>query len=119
MTGESGQVLRGDVAFIEFGGRVYRVLGYATQAGWTTHGAVIGRAVGSFRELTDRAALAVKPWRIEIVRLDRAMSVADFVKRYPTPLSVERVALLNGVEPGATLEAGRLVKRVVGENLPT
>lgn len=116
-TAENGQALEGAVAFIEYGGRVYRIMGYAPQARWPAYDGEVTRAAGSFRELTDAAALAVKPWRLEIVRLDRTMTVEEFARRYPGPVGADRLALINGVGPGATLEAGRMAKRVTGEKL--
>jgi hypothetical protein len=40
------------------------------------------------------------------------MTLAQFNQRYPSSIPVEEVAIINGVETGTTLEAGRLVKRV-------
>ena len=116
-TSQNGQTLEGGAAFIEHEGSVFQVLGYAAGGRWGTHGDDVLRAVRSFRELDDPAVLRAEPWRIELVRLDRAMTVEEFTRRYPGPVDAERVALINGVEPGTRFEAGRLVKRVVGEAL--
>jgi predicted Zn-dependent protease len=94
---------------------VYQVLAYSSEAGWRNYSGPATQAVQSFRELTDAAALAVEPQRIEIVTLDRAMTIAEFAERYPSPLSVEEVARLNGATPSDRFEAGDLLKRVVGE----
>ena len=68
----------------------------------------------SFKELTDPAALAVQPARIELVTLDQAMTLEQFQARYPSTIPVAELALINGVQPGDTLAAGRMVKRVTG-----
>jgi len=58
----------------------------------------------------------VQPAKIEVVKLDRAMSLAQFAQQRSGGLSVERLAVLNQVqEPNATLPAGTQLKRVVGE----
>lgn len=107
--------LAGSVLFVAHGGRVYRLLAYAPEARWPTHQAAARSALGSFRELTDARALAVQPLRLRIVTLDRAMSVAEFVTAYPTPLPADQVALLNRVAPDHRFPAGATVKQVVGE----
>lgn len=114
---EGGETLGGAVAFISHGGAVYRVLAYAPRARWPAYRAAAERSVTSFRPLADPADLAVGPWRVETVRLERPMTLEEFARRYPAPVPVRTLALLNAVEPGAVLEAGRLAKRVVGEPL--
>ncbi len=114
-TAEDGQVIQGDAAFIAYGDRVYRILGYAPRERWSAYGAEVGRAAGSFRELDEPAALAAMPWRIEVVRLERALTIDAFARRYPGPVPADRLALINGVVPGARLEAGGLAKRIIGE----
>ena len=50
------------------------------------------------------------------MKLDRPMSLTQFAQQRGGALSVERLAVLNQVEdPKATLPAGTLLKRVVGE----
>jgi hypothetical protein len=62
--------------------------------------------------LTDPAALAVQPVRVQLVRLPRSMNITEFHQAYPSSIPVARVALINGVEASTTLPAGTLVKRV-------
>lgn len=114
---QDGSVLAGAATFIEHGGRIYRILGYTPRGRWAAYEEAIARTARSFRELDDPDVLRVEPWRIEVVRLERAMTVEAFARRYPGPVDAERLALINGVEPGTRFEAGRLVKRVVGEAL--
>lgn len=114
---QDGQAVTGAAVFIAHGDAVYQILAFAPRARWSGHAAAVREAVGSFRELTDPKILGLQPWRLEIVRLERAMTIEEFARSHPSPVSVERLALLNGVEPGERLEAGRLVKRVVGDPL--
>ncbi len=69
--------------------------------------------LNSFRALTDPAALNVQPLRIELVTLDRSMTLTTFAQRYPSEVPVETLALLNQVELTEVMRQGTLVKRVV------
>jgi hypothetical protein len=55
---------------------------------------------------------------LDIVQLDRPMTLEQFAQRYPSEVSVAELALINQVEPGVELEEGRALKRVVGGPLP-
>ena len=110
--------LAGEVAFARRGDVVYRILGYADRADWRTHSTAVEAAISSFRQLTDPAALAVEPHRIDIVTLPSAMSLSTYLSRSPGPVEVDVLARLNRVTPGEVLPAGSRIKRVVGAALP-
>jgi predicted Zn-dependent protease len=116
-TTQSG-TLRGTAAFIEYGGRVYRVLAYATDASWPANQDVAQRAVSSFRRLTDPAILNVQPQRIDLITVDRRTTLAELARRRSSPVPVATLALINQVDETTPLEAGRIVKWVVGQPLP-
>ena len=105
-------VLAGNVAFVSLDGRTFRLLAYTPQASYNSYRGAFSQSIGSFRRLTDPAALAVQPVRIHLVRLPRAMTIAQFHQAYPSTIPVEQVALINGVDASATLPSGSLVKRV-------
>jgi len=111
---QDGGTLVGTAVFVAHQGRVFRILGYAPSAVWNRRSAAVRGALGSFQPVTDRSILDVRPRRVEIVRLPSAMSLSEFLTRYPSTIPAETVALINGVAVGDQLEAGRLVKRVVG-----
>ena len=110
--------LRGLATFVEYDGRVYQLLGFGTDASWASYEPAVRQSFSSFDRLADPTALAVQPLALDIVTLDRAMTLAQFNQRYPSQVSVEALTLLNGVEVTATLPRGTLVKRVVGGPLP-
>jgi len=115
----SGQtLLAGRVAFIEHGGKVYRVLGYTPQSRWRTYDRLFEEVIRSFDDVTERRYLDVQPRRIEIVPVREPMTIATFASRHPTPVSADVLALINGVPPGGTLPAGEPAKTVVGGRLP-
>lgn len=113
-----GGPLRGSIVFVAHGSAVYRLLAYAPEARWRTYEAAARRAIRSFRPLTDRAALNVQPWRVRIVELERTVTLEEFARRYPGPVPLETLALLNNVALDAHLDTGTVVKRVEGERLP-
>jgi predicted Zn-dependent protease len=114
---ESG-TLRGTVVHVEHGGAVYRLVGYATEARWATRQTAVEQALQSFSRLTDPAALNVQPARVEIVKLDRRTTIEDLARQRPSPVSPTTLALVNQVDLQTPLEAGRLVKWVVGQPPP-
>lgn len=108
------QELRGTVMFVEHGQNVYRLLGYGLSEPVGRKIKGIERSMRSFRRVKDRDVLAVMPDRLELVKLDRSMSLASFNEEYPSIVGLEELAVLNRVGPNDTLEAGTAVKRVVG-----
>ena len=110
--------LRGTVVCVEYGNALYRIAGYAVEARWPDYQTTVERALQSFRPLTDPAALGVQPQRLDIVTLDRRATIAELARQRSSPVPPATLALLNQVEPESSLEAGRLVKWVVGPPLP-
>jgi predicted Zn-dependent protease len=110
---QQGQV-EGLVTFISHGGNTYGILAYTGASGLKTYDQAFRTTAGSFRELKDPAALNVRPARIELVKVDQEMTLAQFQQRYPSTVKIEEVALINGLDgPDATLRPGRQYKRVV------
>jgi len=110
--------LEGVATFIDFDGRTYRILGYTVQGRLGTYSGQFGNAIGSFDRLTDRAALAVEPMRIDVLTVQRRTSLRDMVASRPSPVPVDELAIMNGVEVDEDLEPGTAIKWVVGEAPP-
>ena len=51
---------------------------------------LLRQSVGSFRPLTDPAALNVKPARVRLVRLPRPMTLAEFNQAYPSTIPLDQ-----------------------------
>ncbi|UCC71698.1 MAG: M48 family metalloprotease [Gemmatimonadota bacterium] len=113
-----GTELRGLAVFIEYKGDIYQILGYTLSGEWSTYAGAFRSSLRSFDRLTDRDALHAQPRRIEIITLDRAMTLSEFAERYPSSVDIATLALINGVGEDDTIAAGESVKRVVGEGLP-
>ncbi len=56
--------------------------------------------------------------RLEVVTLDRNMTLDDFNKRYPSSVPINTLAIINRADKGTVLAAGSRVKRVTGEKVP-
>jgi predicted Zn-dependent protease len=110
---EDGSSLAGWVAFVDLDGTTLRLLGYTPSGKLGSYDGVLRSSVSSLRRLTDQSALNVKPARVRLVRINRAMTVEEFNRANPSSVSLQEVALINGVEPNGTIPAGTLVKRVV------
>jgi hypothetical protein len=42
------------------------------------------------------------------------MTIPEFDRAYPSSIPAAQLALINGLEPGATIPSGTLMKRVAG-----
>ena len=109
-------VLQGYVAFLEYEGRTYQVVTYTSSAQFGSYAPLFRQVIGSFAPLTDPAILGVRPPRIEIVRIPRTMTLAEFAREYPSTIPLPELAILNQAQGEATtFEAGTMLKRVVAE----
>jgi predicted Zn-dependent protease len=108
----------GLIGFLDHGGRVYQLMGYTGLDTWSDYGSTMQESLATFREVTDRRHLDVSPKTIDIVKLPRSMTLADFNRRYPSTVDGAEIAVINGVDEDTMLDKGRLVKRVVGGELP-
>ena len=110
---QSGTVA-GLVAFIQYRDSTYQILTYTPAARLDYYYREFISTIDSFDRLTDAEALARRADEIEIVRTDRAMTLAEFDRRYPSEVELETLALINQL-PGAemTIPAGTQMKRIV------
>jgi predicted Zn-dependent protease len=106
--------LKGAVAFVEFGNAVYRLIGFASEAQWEKYSPTIKQSLSSFNRLTDPSALQVEPRRLRIVRVDEAMDLQTFARKFGASVPVNTLALINHIDVGATLKPGRSYKVVTG-----
>ena len=107
--------IQGIVSFISYGGTTFGLMGYTPAGKLGSYEQTFLGAIKSFQQLQDKSKLDVSPARVELVKLDRQMTMQEFNSRYPSSIPVEQLAIINEVEgPSSTLEAGRTVKRVVG-----
>ncbi|MFN8573525.1 MAG: M48 family metalloprotease [Gemmatimonadaceae bacterium] len=112
---DANTTIAGTVAFVSHNGSNYRLLTYAPTARAASYAGVFQQAIGSFRPETDPKVLAVKPNRVRLVKLSRAMTITEFNAANPSSIPIALLAIINGVEPTQTIPAGSFVKRVIVE----
>jgi predicted Zn-dependent protease len=105
-------IIAGLATFIQHGNNTYQLLSYTPQQRLTNYDRLFRSVAGSFRTLTDPQYLNVQPNRIDVVRIDSAMSLNTFNQRYPSAIPLKELAVINQVAENATLPAGSMVKRV-------
>jgi len=111
--GQSGD-LQGVAGFVEYGNRVYQILGYTLANNWRGYSDELSSALASFSRVTDRRLLSVEPQRLDVVTLPSSMTLQEFDRRYPSSVDLQTVAIINQAQPSTRFEAGTEVKRVVG-----
>jgi predicted Zn-dependent protease len=111
---EQGQI-GGLVSFVSHKGVTLGILGYTAAQQLAANAPVFQKTIASFGPLTDPAALAVQPAKVELVKVPHSMTVAEFNAQFPSSVPVETVATVNGFEgKDGRLEAGQTAKRIVG-----
>ncbi|HEV7366842.1 MAG TPA: M48 family metalloprotease [Gemmatimonadales bacterium] len=108
-------VIEGLVTFLEYGGTTFGLMGYTAQGKLASYDQVFQSTIRSFSELRDGSKINVQPARVELVKLDRDMTLQQFNAQYPSNIPIEQLAIINEVPDASTvLPTGRMVKRVVG-----
>jgi predicted Zn-dependent protease len=106
----------GFAAFLGYGGTTYQLVTYAASQAFQQNESTFRQIIRSFKPLDDPKILNVQPPKVEVVKLDHAMSLAQFAQQRGGGLPIERLAVLNQIEdPNATLPTGTLLKRVAGK----
>jgi len=111
-------VVQGFAQFVDYNGAVYQLVGYGAAANWAANQAAVVQALQSFHRLTDPAALAVQPQRIDIWTVPQRTTIATLLRQHPSPRSADDLALINNVDAGAFFASGQMIKWVVGQALP-
>jgi predicted Zn-dependent protease len=108
-------VIQGIVSFISYGGQTFGLMGYTPSGKLSSYDQLFQAAIRSFSQLQDPAKLNVQPAKVELIKLDRQMSLQQFNTQYPSSIPIEELAIINEIEDASTpLQAGRMVKRVTG-----
>lgn len=110
-------VLTGTSAFINYNNQVFQILSYGTQAAWSGYQPSVVNSINTFNKLDDPAILNVQPNKIKVITITNSMTIEQFNQQYPSVVPLETIALINGVDKGATLTKGQKVKQVVGQKL--
>ncbi|MGH3521675.1 MAG: M48 family metalloprotease, partial [Mycobacterium sp.] len=107
--------VQGLATFISYGGNTYGLLAYTPSGKLSTYDNAFRQTAASFGELKDQAALSVKPAKVELVKLPKEMTLAQFNAQWPSTITIEELAIINEVDgPESAIPVGRTVKRVTG-----
>jgi predicted Zn-dependent protease len=108
-------VIQGIVSFISYGGQTFGLMGYTPQGKLSQYDQVFQGTIRTFGDLRDPSKLNVQPAKVELIKLDRQMTLEQFNAQYPSSIPLKELAIINEVEdPSTALQAGRTVKRVTG-----
>jgi predicted Zn-dependent protease len=107
-------VIAGVVSFFSHAGATFGIVGYSTAQGLAAYDPAFRKTIASFAPLSDPAALAVQSPKVNVVKVPRDMTIAEFHAQFPSTIPVEQVAIVNGVGKDGRLQAGQLAKQVVG-----
>jgi predicted Zn-dependent protease len=106
-------VVEGETTFLTVKGHMFQVLTVAGQGNLQAVDAIHRKVVASAKETTDPAILNIRAPQVKVVQLPKAMSVEDFYAQFPSVLPMDQVLIINGLERGAQLKQGDLLKQVV------
>jgi predicted Zn-dependent protease len=105
----------GIATHIGYGGRIYRVLFYASAGALDRRMRLAEQISSSFASVDNRAVLDVDVPRLHIVDVDSSMTLREFSRRYPSVVPLEELALVNQLEgPESTLTPGTGAKQITG-----
>ena len=111
---EQGNI-QGIVSFISYGGQTFGLMGYTPAGKLGSYDQVFQSTIRSFGELRDASKINVQAAKIELIKLNRDMTLEQFNAQNPSTVPLEELAIINEVQDASSvLPAGRLVKRVVG-----
>ena len=115
---EQGDV-QGLVTFISYNGNTFGILGYTPAGKLTQYDQAFRQSIGSFSTLRNQAALGVQPAKVELLKLNKEMTLEQFNQQYPSTIPMAELAIINELEgPQTVIPVGRSVKRVTGGRLP-
>ena len=106
-------VVEGETTFLTVKGHMYQVLMVAGQGNLQTVDAIHRKVIASAKEVTDPAILTIRAPQVKVVQLPKAMTAEEFYSAFPSVLPMDQVLVINGLERGAQLKQGELVKQVV------
>jgi len=108
-----GGALAGYAAYIEDGQRTYQLLAYSAAQNIRAYENAFLATINSYQRVSDPAVLNRQPAKISAVRLPSAMTFNEFMRRYPSSIDAQELALINQITNlSAQIPAGTWLKRV-------
>jgi predicted Zn-dependent protease len=101
------------VAAIQLGDDIYRLVFAARELNADTDKR-FRAAIESFRRLTSSEVISTRPQRLSVITVKGGDTLESIASRMPfSDRAVERLLVLNGLEPGAQIAVGQKLKTVV------
>jgi predicted Zn-dependent protease len=97
---------------VRFGSEVYRMIFAAKEIGPDLD-KLFRESVASFRRMSRAEIRQAKPLRLSVITAGPNDTVASLAARLPVDKPVERLRLLNGLDPGRNISPGDKVKMIV------
>lgn len=99
--------------FIAKGNNLFVFHGYTTQSAYGSYGNLFESVFGNFSTLTNSSILNVQPHRLEVFQAPRTDQFQSLVQaNSEAKVSISDLAILNQVQPGDQIPAGKYLKRV-------
>ena len=112
-----GQSQQGTVAllatFVTHPEGMFRITGMTSPSAWRMYSGDFERTAGSFRRLASEERSGIRPVRLRIAEARAGETLADLGRRTGNQWDARETALANGLDTGARLQAGQLVKVAV------
>lgn len=113
-TNSDGQQLRVRYQFVDYAGMVFQFTGMTLRSAWSTYGPAFTSTMSGFRQETDPAVLNKQPDRVALAEARTTQPFSSLIGGIPLPQGIDTLslAILNQVEVGAQIGAGRTYKLV-------
>jgi len=102
-----------ELFWLAHGGAIYRLQCLTGEQNLSTFDAAFERTAKSFRSLSSEERAGIRERRVHVVQAAGGESLAALAERSGNVWKLEKAALANGLEKGATLAPGQRVKIVV------
>jgi predicted Zn-dependent protease len=101
--------------FISYNNLIYVFHGVTTEADFNSYANTFNSTMTTFSRLTDASKLNVKPKKVQVVKVQRAGTLADAFSYYRVSQDKQaELALLNDLELTDQVPVGKLIK-IIGE----
>ena len=101
--------------FINYDNTFYVFHGVTAEADYPDYSGTFESTMASFSKLTDASKINVKPQRIQVVKVQRAATLANTFSYFGVKQArYNELALLNNIDLNSQVQAGKLIK-IIGE----
>lgn len=108
---QDGQQVRALSYYIEYGGKVYNLIGYSTAGAFRNYQNTFQRTMRGFAPVSDPNILNAQPVRLDVVRASRTAAFSSFIPQgLRMTITPEELAIMNQVQLNTTIRSGTMLK---------